>query len=95
LLGRGKAVVLPGKYLRRFELRGTGVLWKSLWNCWLLRKYLVVKICQPVRCRRFSVAKTLSSNQLGNSLGINIVWMRENRDFSHFGVLHISRLLTF
>jgi hypothetical protein len=95
LLGRGKAVVLPGKYLRRFELRGRGVLWKSLWNCWLRKKYLAVKICQRFGCGRFSVAKTLSSNQLGNSLGINIVRVRENRDFSHFGVLHIPQLLTF
>jgi hypothetical protein len=36
--GTGIPVVLSGNYLRRIELRRTGVLWKSLWNYWRQEK---------------------------------------------------------
>jgi hypothetical protein len=71
------AVVLHGKYLRRFELQRVAPLWKSLWNCWREQKSLAVKICNGVRDGEFLASKALNSNQLGNSLRINIVKRRE------------------
>jgi hypothetical protein len=65
------------------------VLWKSLWNCWLGKKSLPVKICQGVRDAGFLAPKALNSNQLGNSLRINIVKTREKAAYFGFVDLHI------
>ena len=77
-------VVFRGKYLRRFELLGSGALWKSLWNCWRREKCLEVKICQLAHAGVFLAPKALSSNQLGNSLDINIGGISGNPACSHF-----------
>src|SRR5271165_1022937 len=53
----GTAVVLRGKYLRGFELRGAGLLWKSLWNCWPWAESLAVEICQGFREAGFLASK--------------------------------------
>jgi hypothetical protein len=86
---------LRDKYLRRFELRGAGLLWKSLWNCWPWRESLPVKICQGIREAGFLAPKVLNSNQLGNSLRINIAQNREKAAYSRFADLHIWRSMTF
>ena len=66
--------VLSGRnYLRSRDLRWMDVLWKSLWNCWTPGKFLRVKICHPAQAGKFPASKALNSNQLANSLGINIV----------------------
>ena len=93
--GTGIAVVVGPKYLRRFDLRRRGMLWKSLWNCWPRGKFLRVKICYPARAGEFLDAKALNSNQLGNSLGINIGGINGASTYSQFGDLHISRFVTF
>ena len=89
------AVVSRGKYLRGFELRGAALLWKSLWNCWPSGESLAVKICQGFRGAEFPAPKALNSNQLGNSLRINIVKTREKAAYSRFVDLHIWRSVTF
>ena len=77
-------VVFRGKYLMGFELRVTAALWKSLWNCWQGEKCLEVKICQLARTGVFLAPKALSSNQLGNSLDINIGGIGGNPASSRF-----------
>jgi hypothetical protein len=84
-------VVYPVNYLRGFGLRPASVLWKSLWNCWLRRKSLAVKICHGVCDAEFLAPKALNSNQLGNSLRINIVKTCEMPAYSSFVDLHIWR----
>ena len=91
----GMPVVIFRKYLRRFELQLTRVLWKSLWNCWRRKKFLRVKICHPAQAGKFPASKALNSNQLANSLGINIVTSGGKPHNSRIGVLHISQFLTF
>jgi hypothetical protein len=71
------------------------VLWKSLWNYWLRKKCLVVKIRRPSRRGGLPNPKALNSNQLGNSLGINMGGTCGKAGYSGFGDLHISRFLTF
>jgi hypothetical protein len=66
-----------------------------LWNWRLSEKCLTVKICQAIRGDEFSIAKGMNSNQLGNSLGINIGGMAGKSNDSRFGVLHILGLLAF
>jgi hypothetical protein len=87
--------VLRGIYLRGFELQAAGVLWKSLWNCWQLGESLAVKICQAICDHGFLASKALNSNQLGNSLRINIVKTSEKAAYSRFADLHIWRSMTF
>jgi hypothetical protein len=76
-------------------LRGAVLLWKSLWNCWPLEESLAVKICQSLREAGFLAPKALNSNQLGNSLRINIVKTLEKPPYSRFVDLHIWRSVTF
>ena len=66
-----------------------------MWNCWQLGESLAVKICRAICDHGFVASKALNSNQLGNSLRINIVKTREKAAYSRFADLHIWRSMTF
>jgi hypothetical protein len=68
----GIAVVLAGKYLSRFELRWPIMLWKSLWNAGCEKNAWGQSAMTGITLQCFTPCKALSSNQLGNSLAINI-----------------------
>ena len=89
-------VVLRGKYLRGFELRGAGRAVEKLVELLALGKMAGGKdLSSCLTAADFRPPKALNSNQLGNSLRINIGTTREKSAYSHFADLHISGSLTF
>jgi hypothetical protein len=78
----------------RLGLACATFLWKSLWNGWRREKASDRELRCKARNMVSQTPKALSSNQLGNSLGINMERLLKTLRVPVFEVLHISRFLT-
>lgn len=80
---------MAGKSLRQLRLRVLRAAVESLWNCGRGGKGFSIKPISGIDFPNWDAPKTLNSNQLANSLGINMGGGEVQASDSQIGDLHI------